>query len=222
MQLYLPIAAAPPYQVVVYGPPSTAFLLDDIRKASSREFGFLIRAGRAVAFPVYQGTFERQLPADAGAHARFMRRVNWSRDAAQVIDFLQARDDIDGERIGFYGLSLGANVGISMLAVEPRFRAGVLQATGLFANRPPPEFDTLNFAPRVRQPVLLVGGRYDFQNPLETSQRPLFERLGSAPGDKAHFLYDGGHVAPRQQEIIGVILDWFDQHLGPVRLTTAR
>ncbi len=221
VQLYLPTAVEPPYQVVMFGPPSTAFFLDDIRKAGSREFGFLVRAGRAVAFPVYQGTFERQLPADAGTHARFMRRVNWSKDAGQVIDFLQARDDIDGERIGFYGLSLGANVGISMLAVEPRFRAGVLQATGLFAHRPPPEFDTLNFAPRIRQPVLMVGGRYDFQNPLETSQRPLFERLGSAPGDKAHFLFEGGHVAPRQQEIMGVVLDWFDRHLGPVRRAAA-
>jgi eukaryotic-like serine/threonine-protein kinase len=222
LKLYLPSAVDPPYQVVMFAPPSTAFFLDDIRKAGSREFGFLVRAGRAVAFPVFQGTYERQLPADAGAQARLMRRVNWSKDAGQAIDFLQARDDIAGDRIGFYGLSLGANVGISMLAVEPRFRAGVLQATGLFAFRPPPEFDTLNFAPRIRQPVLMVGGRYDFQNPLETSQRPLFERLGSAPDDKAHFLFDGGHVAPRQQEIMGAVLDWFDQHLGPVSKSPAR
>jgi len=216
LKLFLPLNATAPYQTILFGPPSTAYMLDTIDQAGNREFAFLMRAGRAVAYPVYQGTFERRLAADASLQARLMRRIHWSKDAGRVLDFLQARDDIDGERLGYYGVSLGGNMGISMVAVEPRFRAAVLLATGLFSNRPPPEFDPLNFAPRILQPTLMVGGRHDFQNPLETSQRPLFDRIGSAPAEKHLFLHEGGHVPPRQQKIMGAVVDWFDRHLGPV------
>jgi len=43
-----------------------------------------------------------------------------------------------------------------------------------------PEVDPFNFAPRVRQPTLMLNGRYDFAFPVETSQLPLFQLLGTA------------------------------------------
>jgi pimeloyl-ACP methyl ester carboxylesterase len=91
----------------------------------------------------------------------------------------------------------------------------VLIATGLHPRVVPPELDLVNFLPRIRQPVLLVGGADDFINPVQTSQRPLFDRLTGAAA-KQHYIFQGGHVPSKHQEVIGVVLDWLDRHLDPV------
>ena len=78
----------------------------------------------------------------------------------------------------------------------------------------PPETDPVNFAPRVRQPVLMVNGREDFDLPYETAQVPLFQALGSAVKD--HKVLEGGHLPPRPQEVFKIVLDWLDAQLGPV------
>jgi dienelactone hydrolase len=216
VRIYLPRRGSPPFQTIVYAPTSVAQLETDSARAGTREFAFLMRSGRAVAFPVYYNTFERRLPPDAPATLRRATRPNWSKDAARVIELIERHPELDGDAIGFLGFSLGANAGTTMLAVEPRFRAAVFLATGLFTNPLPAELEPIHFLPRIRQPVLLIGGSHDFMNPVETSQRPLFERLGTPPALKRHFIFDGGHVSPRPQELVGEMLDWFDRHLGPV------
>ena len=44
----------------------------------------------------------------------------------------------------------------------------------------PPEADPVNFTPRVKQPVLMVNGREDFDLPYATAQVPMFRMLGTA------------------------------------------
>jgi dipeptidyl aminopeptidase/acylaminoacyl peptidase len=90
----------------------------------------------------------------------------------------------------------------------------VLVAGGLSVDKNPGDADPLNFAPRIKAPVLLVAGRDDFRTPLELSQKPLMRLLGSR--EKKHYVFEGGHVPPRQQEMIRVVLEWFDRFLGPV------
>ena len=79
----------------------------------------------------------------------------------------------------------------------------------------PAEVDGLHFAPRVRVPVLMINGRYDFGVPFETNQQPLFRLLGSKPGDKKHVVFDCGHVPP-WPDVVRETLDWLDRYLGPV------
>jgi eukaryotic-like serine/threonine-protein kinase len=213
--LYLPHGAAPPYQTVLYAPTSSAQIMSDSALDGARDFAWIVRSGRAVAFPVFFDTYERRLPADVELSVRRTARMRWSQDAARVIDLLQAHPDLDTTRLAFVGYSLGAQAGMSMLAVEPRFKAGVLIATGLHPRVVPPELDLVNFLPRIRQPVLLVGGADDFINPVQTSQRPLFDRLTGAAA-KQHYIFQGGHVPSKHQEVIGVVLDWLDRHLDPV------
>lgn len=217
VHLFLPRNSAPPWQLVMHAPSSAALFLTDSRDALTGEFSFLVRSGRAVAFPVYFGTMERRLPPNAGPSLRRSLLSNWVRDASTTLDYLLARPDIDAERVGYFGFSLGAYAGTFVLALDPRFRAAVQQATGLTSQERPPEANAINFLPRVRLPVLFIGGRDDFVNPLENSQKPYFERLGSDPAMKRHHVFDGGHVPDRPQEIMGVVIDWFDQHLGPVQ-----
>jgi dienelactone hydrolase len=137
------------------------------------------------------------------------------RDLARSIDYLETRDDIDLERLAFYGLSMGGRMGPLMLGVEKRFRAAVLYVAGFKFQRSLPEADPFNFAPRVTLPVLMINARYDFFFPLETSQRPLYELLGTPKADKKWVVYDGGHSVPRSK-LIAESLAWLDHYLGPV------
>ena len=125
------------------------------------------------------------------------------------------RPDIDGDRLAFYGFSLGARYGPVFTAVEPRLKVSVLLAGGFSPEEMAPEVDPFNFAPRTAQPVLMLNGRDDFMRPVQTSQLPLFKLLGAPEKDKRHVLYDAGHAPPRLPAI-KEILEWLDRYLGPV------
>ena len=209
--LYLPKESRAPHRVVVYFPPSSALVIRSIASVNEREFSFLMRSGRAVVLPVYKGTFERRLRE--GASYRGIA-TQWSKDLGRSLDYLETRSDVRMDGVGFHGLSLGAYAGLLFAAVEPRLTAVVLVAGGLSVDKDPGDADPLNFAPRIKAPVLLVAGRDDFRNPLELSQKPLMRLLGSR--EKKHYVFEGGHVPPRQQEMIREALEWFDKHLGPV------
>ena len=79
-----------------------------------------------------------------------------------------------------------------------------------------PEVDPMNFASRVKVPVLMINGRYDFVVPLETCQEPMFRLFGVPDQDKRHVLFDTGH-APPQLPVMKEALNWLDHYLGPVK-----
>ncbi|HEY7055305.1 MAG TPA: hypothetical protein VH458_02210, partial [Vicinamibacterales bacterium] len=82
-----------------------------------------------------------------------------------MVDYLETRPDVDSKRLAFYGLSLGAQLAPVYLAIEPRFRTGVLLSGGFETWTIPPETDPVNFVTHVKQPVLMVNGRDDFDLP---------------------------------------------------------
>jgi dienelactone hydrolase len=181
---------------------------------------YLVRNGRAVLYPVYQGTFERSSPTLAALHggdesyayAEFVTQV--VKDFERSVDYLLTRDDIDPDGLAYYGMSWGAVLGPIVTAVEERVRASILLAGGLdVAGRP--EVRQVTFAPRVRVPTLILNGRYDTFFPPETSSRPLLELLGAPEADKRLVLYDTDHIPPRT-EYIRETLAWLDRYLGPV------
>jgi eukaryotic-like serine/threonine-protein kinase len=221
VHLFLPKSASPPYQVVIYMPGSDSVMLRSSQNLWMQWLEFLIRGGRAVAVPVYQGTFERRTARAAGPNATRILLVQRNQDLRRTVDYLSGRKDVDSTRIAFYGLSLGAQLAPVALVAEPRLRTGVLLAGGFETWSLPPEVDPVNFAPRVRQPVLMVNGREDFDLPYESAQVPLFHALGTPAADKRHVVFDGGHLPPRPLEIYTVILDWLDKYLGPVTPTAA-
>ena len=216
--LYLPRNAAPPYQTVVYFPSSIARYLTSSQDLEIRFVDFLIRSGRAVLHPIYKGTYERRSGAEGnGPNDLRDLKIAWSKDLGRSLDYLEARRDIDTGKLAYYGLSLGSITALPVLAVEDRFKVAVLLAGGLPFNRVPPEADPVNFAPRIRIPVLLLGGRQDFIHPVDTAQIPLFRMLGTPEKDKKHIIFEGGHAPLRIQSLIKDILDWLDHYLGPVK-----
>jgi formylglycine-generating enzyme required for sulfatase activity/predicted esterase len=217
--LFLPRNAAPPYQTVVYFPSSMALRLPSSQDLDIRVLDFVIRSGRALLHPVYKGTYERRSGAtENGPNEDRDLVIQWSKDLGRSIDYLESRPDIDREKLAYYGLSLGSITALPLVAVEDRFKTAVLLAGGLPFSRTPAEVEPLNFAPRIRIPVLLLGGRQDFIHPVDTAQIPLFRLLGTPEKDKRHIIFEGGHAPLRIQSLIKDILDWLDRYLGPVKL----
>ena len=81
---------------------------------------------------------------------------------------------------------------------------------------PEPEFDAVNYLPRVKIPVLMLNGRYDAFFPIESSQLPFLRRLGTPEADRKHVVYEDGHTPPNK-EGIREGLAWLDRYLGPVK-----
>jgi cephalosporin-C deacetylase-like acetyl esterase len=219
--LFLPRKSTPPFQGVVYFPPAPAI---DFKSSSTVEewelFDFLIKSGRAVMFPVYKGTFERRddlnsyIPNTSNSYRDHV--IAWSKDLGRSIDYLETRPEIDARKLAYQGFSWGGAMGSLLPAVEDRIKACVLVVPGFNLQKSLPEADQLNFAPRVKVPVLMLNGRFDFVFPPETSQVPMFRLLGTPKENKRRVVYDTGHNIPRNEEIKET-LNWLDRYLGPVK-----
>ena len=214
--LYLPKRGMPPYQTIVFASPSYAYRLPSPPLGNWCDA--IIKSGRAFLIPVLNGHYQRRyaMPA-AGPHEARDRLLLEARDFRRSIDYLVTRPDVDHDRLGVFSASLGVKV--PLLAIgEQRLKAVVLANSGLgFSRLQLPEADPLNFLPRFHVPTLVVGGRYDFLFPLETSMSPMFRLLGAPEKDKRLALWDGGHVPLNDKIVIKETLDWLDRYLGPVQ-----
>jgi predicted esterase len=221
--LFVPTRAQPPYQALVFFPQVDVILLklssDDFNPASpTAALDFVIKSGRVLVLPIWQGTFERfRSPLRFTDAPTVQRRwIDWRWDLGRTIDYLETRADIDAERIAYVGNSFGANYPLHLPTIESRLRAALLLASGLGTLvELPPSTDPLNFAPRLTRPVLMINGRFDHLVPGET-QEALFDLLGTPTSQKRRVLVDAGHVIPRSDMLVPV-LDWLDESLGPVR-----
>jgi formylglycine-generating enzyme required for sulfatase activity len=216
--LLLPKNARPPFQVVVYFPPSPAEKFASSQTLDGLPwFEFLVRSGRAVLFPIYKNTYERRIPGwRRTPESRRDVVLQWSKDLGRAIDYLETRTDIDRARIAFYGFSLGATHGTILTALEPRIRANVFLGGGIQPAAYLPEAYAVNFAPRVEAPTLMITGRDDFVRPVKAYQEPLFRLLGVPEDRKKLAQLDGGHVPTDRNGLIREVLAWLDRWLGPV------
>ena len=188
---------------------------------------FLIAGGRVVVIPVFLGSYERESDLQADLLEPTVLRdhaIAWVKETRRTIDYLETRNDVDAERIAFYGSSVGACLSPLFLAIEPRFGAGLLRLGGLFPGEViAEEAAPRHFAPRVRVPILLLNGRYDSLLPFESSQQPFFELLGTPEDRKRLVLFDVGHSAPRpRNRAIRETLDFLDEVFGPVASSVPR
>lgn len=219
--VFLPRNAVPPYQTMVFFPPGQALREKTSRELELRRMDFVVRSGRAVVYPIYKNTYERAAGPGVvppGPNARRDIRIQWFKDFGRVLDYIETRPDLDRNKLVFFGASQGAGYAGIPLALDSRMKTAILQGGGLptvSESDLPSEVRMLNFLPRVRIPVLMLNGKHDFFNPVEESQKPLFEFLGTPAKDKRHVLSDSGHLVPRA-DLIREILPWLDRYLGPV------
>ena len=218
--VFLPKHGTPPYQTVVYFPGSGAIGTHTSAERRDMAGSFVVKSGRAFVLPIYQSTYERtdSLTSDIPDESIYWRDhvVMWAKDYRRALDYLGSRSDIDTTKFAYFGYSWGGLMGGLIPAIEPRIKTAVLYVAGLTMERPRPEVDPINYLPRIHIPVLMLNGKYDFFFPAGTSQRPFFERLGTAAADKKYFVYEGGHDVPRPR-LIAETLEWLDRYLGPVK-----
>ena len=170
--------------------------------------------------PLYLGSYERDdsvfsmrrsVPDSTMASRNLV--VHWVQDFRRTVDFLETRQDLRSDRIGFYGVSWGGMIAPIALALEPRIRAAVLNSAGYAATPTRPEIFAPKFTPHVRTPVLMLNGRYDTFFPYETSQLALFRQFGTPPADKQMHLTPDGHMTS-MDDAIPLSLAWFDKYLS--------
>ena len=219
--LFLPKHATPPYQTVVFFPSARVLELPSSRALGDTSFfDYVVQSGRAVLYPIYQGTYERPVRDPLpGASQRMALTVQRYKDLARSLDYLWTRPDVDTARVAYLGVSMGAAEGVIYTTLlQDRLKTDVFLDGGYFLDKPSPGRDQADFAPRLRIPVLMVNGRYDFSFSLDRAQLPLFRMLGTPAADKRHVVLETPHdVRARRPELIREVVGWLDHYLGPVR-----
>jgi dienelactone hydrolase len=181
----------------------------------------VVRSGRVLVEPVYEGTFHRNdgrtVQRLASPASRSELVVHWAQDLGRVLDYLEQRPGMDASRVAYAGLSFGAGVSLELLPFETRFRAVVLYSGGFGRQEAQSSIDRRSgLARRIELPLLLLGGHHDFAN-AASHQEALFRVFGAPPEDKRIRIYeDAGHWPLPMNEVIRETVDWLDKYLGPV------
>jgi dienelactone hydrolase len=221
--LFLPKNVRPPYATVLFFPSARVDFIPDnkngLELGDEKFFDYIVQSGRAVMYPIYQDTYERRVKFSfPGGAQNIQLTTDWYKDAARSLDYLATRPDIDSSRLAYLGVSMGSAEGvIAGTLMQDRLKTVVLLDGGFFLDEPPPGGDPADFAPRMKKPVLMVNGRYDYTFPLEKSQNPLFRMLGTPEKDKVHIVLDTPHdVTEQRPQLVRAVLDWLDRYLGRV------
>lgn len=232
VQLFLPTGAPGPHPVVFYGPhggdfssPVTTDRFDPT--LGGVRFDFLLKSGWALVVVAFDGSFERQWSAERRKATRGDERYriwlrHWREELGRTIDYLGTRGDIDAARLAYFGISMGADMLVPMLAAEKRIGAAALYSGGGgIARAQPTSAQPFNYLPRVTQPVLMLNGRWDIDSP-PAAQQKMFELLGAPADRKKQLLFDTGHGNLPRFQVEKATLEWLDQHLGAATSGAAR
>jgi dienelactone hydrolase len=221
--LFLPKNIRPPYQTVLFFPSARVdFIADNKEGKALGDIGFfdyIVQSGRAVVYPIYQDTYERRLQYSLPRGAQKIQlTTDRYKDAARTLDYLATRPDIDSSKLAYLGVSMGSAEGVIYTTLlQDRLKTAVFLDGGFFLDPPPPGGDQADFAPRMKKPVLMVNGRYDYSFSLELSQNPMFTMLGTPKKDKQHTVLETPHdVTEQRPQLVKAVLDWLDHYLGPV------
>src|SRR5690606_3540025 len=137
------------------------------------------------------------------------QRMQAVQDLMRTVDYLQTRDDVRHDAIGYHGVSMGCRIGVPFIALDRRVRAASLFVGGSgdysrfdVAGTPFEDLrddeamvnaltDPLTFAPHTGHvPKFVVNGERD---EVVRGREPA-ERLQAALADpKVIRWYDGGH-----------------------------
>jgi hypothetical protein len=217
--LYLPRQAEAPYQLIYWLPSGTVLRGRTVSEEIEAILTPQIKAGRAVFGVVPRGARERPWEAFNGDRspgtvlARDIRVLHVT-EYRIGLDYLETRPEIDMSKVAHVGFSWGAMLGSLVLdAIEPRIRTNVYMGGGIRPVPQLPEINEWNFVTRIKQPTLVLHGRFDEENPYDPWAGYLYDAL-EAP--KRLELVESGHLPP--VEIRNpIISSWLDEHLGPVR-----
>ncbi len=128
-------------------------------------------------------------------------------DLTDALSAVCGCDEIDANRIGYAGFSLGSIIGAMFCSAEPRIRAAALAlgGAGLGGASLDPTRDIARFAPR---PILFVNANDD-----ETIPREAALALSAAAAEpKQHLWFEGSH-SQLPGQALKAMYQFFARHL---------
>ncbi len=203
--------------------------LDSVKEELQATAGYMLSRGLAVIAVdgPGQGEAEYELPIEPA----------YERVTAAVADYLEGRDDVDPDRIGGFGVSLGGYYAARSAAFEPRLRAAVAlagpyrwdldwdalppqtratfqcrsgAATEAEARQRAAELTLEHAAARITIPLLVTHGGRDRLIPPHHAERLARE----APGAELLIYPDGSHgLTNHAFESRSAMADWLSARL---------
>ncbi|MFA9444274.1 alpha/beta hydrolase family protein [Egicoccus sp. AB-alg6-2] len=184
-------------------------------------------------------TFAFDGPGQGEAEYDLPIRGDYEVPVAAVVDHLQARPDLDGDRIGLWGVSLGGYYAPRAAAFEKRVRACISLsgpydweagwdalpdltreafrvrshlATQDEAREHGRSLTLVDAAPQISCPLFVVTGKLDRLVPWQAAERLATEATGPT---ELLVIEDGNHVANNRAHAYRYrTADWMAQHLG--------
>ncbi len=162
-------------------------------------------------------TFSLDGPGQGESARELKIRPDFEAPVAAALDVLCGRDDLDGDRVGTLGVSLGGYYAARAAAFEPRLRAviacgGCYDYGALIRDRSPHSLATFSYgcgaatieeahqvaermtlagvAERIAQPMVVVFGKRDRLVPWQHAERVAAE----APAAELWMFDEGNHV----------------------------
>ena len=125
-------------------------------------------------------------------------------DYMRGLDYLESRDDIDIEKTGAYGLSMGGSVTIILAGLDDRIKMAVTGVAVVYGNQYS-AVNAYNFTPRITNKpfLMLMGDRDGYYTPETATQ--LFNSIGG--NNNQLIIFEGGHKI--QPSYIPTIANWF-------------
>jgi eukaryotic-like serine/threonine-protein kinase len=214
--LYTPKVVTSKPKMIIHFPGANAFNenLDALNKLSPAT-EFLVRQNYALFIPVYKSTYNRvddvknDYPNQSDSFKEHI--IMWGKDMRRSIDYLETRQDLDISKLAYYGISWGGAMGGILCAIDDRIKVGVLYVAGFYQQQCQLEVEQYVYTPYITMPIIMLNGKYDFFFPLETSQNPMFELLGTPAEDKKRYVYETGHNVP-EENLIKETLAWLEKY----------
>jgi dienelactone hydrolase len=188
------------------------------RKVTEQLFtaGFAVFALDAVYHGERNALDEFERPGDVlFRHEWYNRSRNMIKQTTveyrRAIDYLATREEIDSDRIGVLGNSMGGLIIFALNASEPRVKVSVAGVTPIKVMTPPElvPISPNNFARGIGpRPFLMLMGKADPFYTVEESEQ-LFEMIEGGP--KKLIFYESGHRLP--EEYVGDAVAWLNEHL---------
>jgi dienelactone hydrolase len=200
------------------GDPKILDIASSEKLTDMKFIDFVIQSGRAVAYPVYKGTYERSaaaLPPGPDTVSGRESLIQGSKDLGRVIDYLETRQDIDAKRMAYMGVSMGAALGVIYAGLEERLKAVIFLDGGFFYEKQLPGANQADFAPRIKAPTLMISGKFDW---IFLGKDSLLRLIGATAAEKKAIMLDTAHdVSEQRTEMTREVLAWLDRYLGKVQ-----